>query len=232
MTEDSNPDIVVPEKRQTEGLSVFRTLEEKEIKNLSSDELLQYALDASDKLEEMARLNEELRDISLHDSLTHTLNREGLLAEIKSNITSSRNFALVFIDLGDFKKVNDEISHPDGDRLLQEFAGVLSQSALRDTDVIARYGGDEFVLVLGESDVKAAQKVIDRVKRAYDRRKAELKVDQVNLKKSFEIVKPDIGYAVWDKNSEKTLDDVLKIADRRMYKEKQTRQTAQGKYRE
>jgi diguanylate cyclase (GGDEF)-like protein len=97
--------------------------------------------------------NEQLRSLALHDKLTGLPNRMLLEDRMAQAITragrSGRSFALMFVDLDRFKPVNDTHGHDVGDRLLQEVARRLA-GCVRKADTVARTGGDEFVVVLGE----------------------------------------------------------------------------------
>ena len=103
--------------------------------------------------ERLIAAKEEAKTAALRDSLTKLPNRR-LLAErlsraMATSRRSDRKSALLFIDLDDFKTLNDTLGHPTGDLLLQEIARRLT-SCVRDTDTVARLGGDEFVVVLEE----------------------------------------------------------------------------------
>jgi diguanylate cyclase (GGDEF)-like protein len=73
--------------------------------------------------------------------------------------------SLVMLDLDDFKRVNDSVGHPAGDRVLREFAVLVSGGA-RGTDLAARYGGEEFAMILPHTDSERAQRVAERVRAA------------------------------------------------------------------
>jgi len=93
-----------------------------------------------------ARL-EEAEEIACRDALTGVRNRMCVESMIESRIGSGAAFCVAMIDIDDFKKVNDTHGHLTGDELLKQFAAEL-RSACRSTDVIARWGGDEFVILL------------------------------------------------------------------------------------
>jgi diguanylate cyclase (GGDEF)-like protein/PAS domain S-box-containing protein len=107
--------------------------------------------------------NERLRILALHDQLTGLPNRMALNARLADSLKrASRSqdpVALLFIDLDGFKQVNDEFGHAAGDEVLREVAKRLLL-AVRSTDVVARYGGDEFVVLL---DTEVRDDTPDRV---------------------------------------------------------------------
>ncbi len=107
--------------------------------------------------------NEQLRILALHDQLTGLPNRLALNARLADSLKrASRSqdpVALLFIDLDGFKQVNDEFGHAAGDEVLREVAKRLLL-AVRSTDVVARYGGDEFVVLL---DTEVRNDTPDRV---------------------------------------------------------------------
>lgn len=120
---------------------------------------------------EQVRTTQEimLRHYSECDPLTGLLNRRGF-ATVSDNLLQQalrfrRTFAAVMIDLDDFKQVNDTQGHTAGDLLLQEVAGLL-QRHTRGVDIIARWGGEEFILLLAQSDLKNASKVCEKIRSA------------------------------------------------------------------
>jgi diguanylate cyclase (GGDEF)-like protein len=112
-----------------------------------------------------AREHEGLALRALQDTLTGLPNRQRLESAIESSVAASRPFALVFLDLDRFKRVNDEGGHATGDRVLQAVAHRLT-SSIRDGDLAARFGGDEFVLLLdGVRSDEAATETVHRLRR-------------------------------------------------------------------
>ena len=109
---------------------------------------------------------EELRREAGQDSLTGLKNRRRFEEDLRGEMARSRRMgrtgALLMLDLDNFKRVNDSLGHPAGDRLIKEIANVLRRSA-RETDVLARLGGDEFAIVLPNCDVEEAQMVAETI---------------------------------------------------------------------
>ncbi len=102
----------------------------------------------------------KLLELANHDSLTGLFNRRRFVEELKKDIVGvmrhGHGSALLFIDLDQFKYVNDACGHPAGDRLIRKVADELRRSVRRD-DVVARFGGDEFVILVRRSDAASAR---------------------------------------------------------------------------
>jgi diguanylate cyclase (GGDEF)-like protein len=125
---------------------------------------------------ENAKLYEEARNLADRDQLTgfynHRFLHERLGEEIVRGQRSRSPLGLLMIDLDDFKLVNDTFGHLYGDRVLV-WAAEIIRSSLRASDVPARYGGDEFAVILPDSDVAAAQAVASRIVGAFQQRSFE-----------------------------------------------------------
>ncbi len=124
------------------------------------------ALPIASALSNSVRISEAER-LSLTDDLTKLHNarflRQFLLSEIKRSRRYGSTVAAFFLDLDDFKAINDHHGHLVGSHVLMEMAAVIL-SSIRDTDVVARYGGDEFVIILPESGIEQALLVAERVR--------------------------------------------------------------------
>ncbi len=123
----------------------------------------------------------KLLELANHDSLTGLFNRRRFVEELKQEILgvmrNGTSSALLFIDLDQFKYVNDACGHPAGDRLICKVAKELRSSVRRD-DIVGRFGGDEFVILVRRADVRtarsSAQTVLENM-----RRMAHIEKDQV-----------------------------------------------------
>jgi diguanylate cyclase (GGDEF)-like protein len=108
----------------------------------------------------------ELLQLANHDALTGLFNRrrflEVLRHEIMNVMRSRRNSALLFVDLDQFKYINDACGHPAGDRLIRKVADELLRSIRRE-DTVARFGGDEFVILLPHTDLDGARATADSI---------------------------------------------------------------------
>jgi diguanylate cyclase (GGDEF)-like protein len=114
---------------------------------------------------QLVRANEMLHNLAERDPLTQLYNRRYLLDRIDYELARVRRghpLALLLVDLDGFKAVNDVHGHLEGDHVLRRVAAVFKR-ATRETDVVGRFGGDEFVIVLPDSDPDQARNVADRL---------------------------------------------------------------------
>ena len=113
-----------------------------------------------------------LRGFMVRDSLTGLLNHTAIKDQLEREAARARrqktplSFAMIDLDL--FKQVNDTYGHPAGDRVIKSLARLLKQR-LRETDVVGRYGGEEFAVIMSGTDGKAAMKVLDGIRDAFSR---------------------------------------------------------------
>jgi diguanylate cyclase (GGDEF)-like protein len=111
---------------------------------------------------ELSRTNKMLDELSRRDPLTNLVNRRELFALLEERLEAKDKAAVVMVDLDGFKKVNDTHGHHRGDMLLVEVSRAL-EGAVRESDVVGRYGGDEFMIVLPRTDSAEAAGVAARV---------------------------------------------------------------------
>lgn len=109
----------------------------------------------------------ELAEMAMHDPLTGLFNQRYLMKRLEEEVEHARengtDLALIMLDIDYFKIFNDTWGHPCGDKLLRELASVLVDSVRRD-DVVARYGGDEFVIILPGTDLPTANEAAARIR--------------------------------------------------------------------
>lgn len=112
-----------------------------------------------------------IEELASRDELTGVLNRRSLLMllgdQIAAAVRDERRFAVALLDLDRFKEVNDRLGHPTGDEVLIEFARIAT-GALRASDRLGRYGGDEFLLVMPDTSQVAAAAVVARLHAAFE----------------------------------------------------------------
>ncbi len=163
----------------------------------------------SELKEAVARLEEQ----ALRDELTGLYNRRALdrrlEEEVHRALRHGRSFSLLFIDVDDFKGLNDSYGHCLGDKVLQEIGKILLANG-RAMDVFFRYGGEEFVAILPETKTSDAVKVAERVRRAVAERPLAGGAVQVTVSVGVATF-PDHGGSV---------SELLESADRAQYRAK------------
>jgi diguanylate cyclase (GGDEF)-like protein len=188
---------------------------------------------AKDSRESLAKLQAEVahyetkvkavEELALQDSLTGLANRRNAEGRIEWRMSVQQPFCVMMIDLNKFKQINDTYGHSAGDSLLKQFAEEL-RSNLRTSDVAARWGGDEFI-VISDCDLAGAKCLTDRL------RKWVLGDYTVQRAGSAETVKvlvdASIGAAQWQKGE--SIDSLVERADTAMYDEKRLGQNDKGR---
>ena len=180
----------------------------------SASHIIATGVDVTDERrwdEERVATEERLRHIADHDALTGLFNRRRFEEELERHIAHGRRYgvsgALLLIDLDDFKEVNDGYGHKAGDTVLTAVADVLD-SRLRETDVVARFGGDEFAVLMPVGGETEAAELAELLTAAVHR---EVQTPAGPLYASA-------GYAIFDEAT--TSDEVLSRADDAMYADK------------
>ena len=160
-----------------------------------------------DVTEEKQR-QERIEYLSYHDQMTGLYNRRFFEEELK-RLDTQRNLPLsiVMADVNGLKLTNDAFGHAMGDRLLKESADLIKK-ACRSDDIVARIGGDEFVILLPKTNSEEAEIIVKRIKEA----SSNVKLDSVVLSISF-------GWEV-KKNVDEDIEDILKKAEDYMYRYK------------
>ena len=170
------------------------------------------------KVSELEKANEHLRNISLTDGLTGLNNRRGFMILATGLLKFARragySMCLIYVDLDSLKYINDTFGHPAGDMAITHFSRILTET-FRDSDVIGRMGGDEFVVLIidaTESDIAAMQALLQG------------NVDAHNLQaERGHALSFSLGVIRIDQNSSITMEEFLSHADEAMYKHKLSR---------
>ncbi|MGD8813183.1 MAG: diguanylate cyclase [Anaerolineales bacterium] len=139
----------------------------KPLKSLTEFEVALYkSLENCARLRENMRRLEEMQGLAITDPLTGLYNRRKLMEDLEREIERARRYdralSLVMIDLDNLKHINDTRGHHEGDRVLKHVADTIASGA-RKSDLVTRYGGDEFLILLPEADLKAATRVAKRI---------------------------------------------------------------------
>ncbi len=171
---------------------------------------------------ERHRLQESVRNLSLTDELTGLCNRRGLLtmAEQYLKVARRNNVSgiLVFADLDGLKRINDTYGHLEGDRALVDTARIL-KGTCRESDILARVGGDEFVILTADYSGSGAVSLAERFKAALEQHNVAGSERGYHLSCSTGVVTFDLSRAT-------TLDEVMAQADALLYFNKRNRTSA------
>jgi diguanylate cyclase (GGDEF)-like protein len=182
-------------------------------------ELEQANRQIQEKQVQLTEANRRLDELAREDPLTGLANRREILSRFDQervrSLRSGRPFSVIMADLDDFKVYNDTYGHNCGDDILKTLASLL-RSMIRGQDVVGRWGGDEFLILLPETRLNGGEAVARKV-RAKVRRTA-FPWKEKNLK-----VQLSLGVSVYKKGMD--FDDCLKSADQAMFRHKRRRKS-------
>jgi len=158
-----------------------------------------------------SKAEEKIRHMAYHDGLTDLPNRRYFLEKLYTGLEQAkkhgRSLVLMSLDMDGFKYINDSLGHQVGDKLLQKFAGRLKES-LREGDFVSRNGGDEFSILLFDTDLETAVEIAERVLEGIQK---PFEVDEYELN-----VTASIGISVYPYDGEDAT-ALMKIADTALY---------------
>ncbi|XHS79135.1 GGDEF domain-containing protein [Burkholderiaceae bacterium UC74_6] len=164
--------------------------------------------------EELSRAVEQIRAMATRDELTGLLNRRHMQTileqEAQRCLRGGHGYCLALIDLDHFKSINDRFGHGAGDAVLREFAAV-AQTVIRGADVMARWGGEEFVLMLAETRMPAALAGVERLREAVEACRIEHEGRQITFA---------LSAGLTESLPRETLGQTLERADKLLYKAK------------
>ena len=165
----------------------------------------------------LKKSNQALMELSNTDPLTHLSNRRFLMKTLEKELQrcerSQKPMALIMVDVDHFKPVNDTYGHQQGDVVLQTLADQM-KAHLRDYDLAARFGGEEFALVLPETALAEAVQVAERLRVAISELRIPTDHDEIRLNIS-------LGVATYPHPKVRTVDNLILEADRALYNAKE-----------
>lgn len=161
--------------------------------------------------------NKKLEELSIRDSLTNVYNRRYAYQVLESEFNRSKRYktplSCLLIDADHFKKINDQYGHPFGDKVLVNFASLLQKMA-RTTDIVSRFGGEEFLVILPDIDMKGAAGFAERLRETISKQKIECKEENICV-----VLTISIGACSFTENTA-NITELLHQADIALYEAK------------
>jgi diguanylate cyclase (GGDEF)-like protein len=157
-----------------------------------------------------------MKDMATYDTLTQLYNRgqlnQVLEAEFRKSLAEKQPLSIIMVDIDHFKTINDRYGHDEGDRVLIHVASLLKAS-LRKHDIVARFGGEEFVIILPKAIMKDAVVIAERIRRSVESTPLAVGKEKVHVTVSLGIAAIP---AVWPESKE----ELIKFADTALYEAK------------
>jgi len=178
--------------------------------------IIDVALDKWTRLQQAMADKEKLEILATFDSLTGLYNRRAILGKLRDLINLAHrykeDFSLSMLDIDHFKRVNDRYGHLTGDEVLEKIATLIRRN-IRDTDIVGRYGGEEFIIILPKTNLSSSWCVAERLRITIE--ETEMKDSAGNV---FAITVSQ-GLAGWERDEDDT--SLISRADEALYKAKE-----------
>ena len=204
---------LITENRVLGWLGIFRDISEQKLASLAIENI---NINLQSKLEEIQELQKTLEEQAIHDPLTKVYNRrffdEAFEKELSRSKRSSKPLCIIMIDIDHFKRINDHFGHAVGDQVLRNFGELLIKKT-RKSDVVCRYGGEEFIILFVEADEICLLDRADEIRKDF----RKMCLDDPDLQMDVTI---SIGVSCYPKHGEDTRELILK-ADRALYDAKE-----------
>ncbi len=166
-------------------------------------------------IDEIKMERDKLQEIAYVDHLTGLYNRRFFFEHVKIILENAKrygnSFALVIFDIDNFKHINDNYGHDVGDMVLKEFANILKKS-VRSSDIVSRFGGEEFILILQNSDATSGFNVAERIRKQFEQKQFKVNDKYISTTVSG-------GISTFREEIE-DIDQLIKEADIALYKAK------------
>ena len=173
-------------------------------------------VEVDNKTNHLEQANEKLRFLSQTDELTKVNNRRNFfkLGEeaLEKSIKENTDFHLVMLDIDNFKKINDTYGHDIGDKVLINVSSKI-KDILKDDEIFARIGGEEFSIIFTNSDIEKAYVITEIIRK-------EIENSKISINKDNEVISCTISFGLVSRNDNNTLDSILKNADTLLYEAK------------
>lgn len=170
-------------------------------------------------LRELSEKNKELEKLSAIDPLTGLINRryfdKRILAESRRSKRELTPLGLAILDIDHFKKINDNFGHLAGDHCLKVFSDILRQQIKRPSDVVCRYGGEEFVLILPNTEQAGLRVILEKVRNAVQQARINFQDKNITMTVS-------IGAVSKVMNASLEHQELVDFADKLLYEAKQS----------
>ncbi|MGN0667036.1 MAG: GGDEF domain-containing protein [Huintestinicola sp.] len=160
----------------------------------------------------LSERNAELNQMANIDALTGLLNRRSMAVCLEKAVNGGKPFSVIMCDIDDFKHVNDTYGHDCGDLVLKSIADVI-KGGLRDFDCVCRWGGEEILILTGNTELPGAANVAERIR---DR------VESMAIEHEGQIISVTMTLGVAEYAADVPIDEIIAIADERLYKGKKS----------